>query len=44
VPNMTEQATVLVCDYVGGRPEAPVSSLNLESHGYEVRYLLTARA
>lgn len=32
--------TVLVCDYVGRRSEAPVSSLNLEARGYTVHYLL----
>jgi hypothetical protein len=32
--------SVLVLDYTGRRPEAPVSELNLESRGYTVHYLL----
>jgi hypothetical protein len=32
--------SVLVCDYVGRRTEAPVSALGLENHGFTVHYLL----
>jgi hypothetical protein len=32
--------TVLVLDYAGHREEAPISSLDLESAGFDVRYLL----
>jgi hypothetical protein len=32
--------TVLVCDYVGRRTEAPISSLDLESRGFTVHYLI----
>jgi hypothetical protein len=34
--------TVLVLDYTGHREEAPVSSLDLESAGFDVHYLLQA--
>jgi hypothetical protein len=37
-----EARTVLVCDYVGRRSEAPISSLDLSAHGYVVRDLITA--
>jgi hypothetical protein len=33
---------VLVCDYVGRRPEAPVSALDLEATGCTVHYLIRA--
>ncbi|MGC4853345.1 hypothetical protein ACLQ24_08070 [Micromonospora sp. DT4] len=34
--------TVLVCDYVGRRTEAPISSLGLEAYGFTVHYLLSS--
>ena len=38
---MTTDPTLLVLDYPGRRPEAPVSAMNLDQAGYDCAYLLT---
>ena len=39
---MTTDPTLLVLDYPGRRPEAPVSAMNLDRAGYGCAYLLTS--
>lgn len=39
---MTTDPTLLVLDFPGRRPEAPISAMNLDRAGYDCTYLLTS--